>query len=296
MPFEIVLSVIAAFFVGTSDFLAKMRHPQRHVLYSLFAMSFLGFIFCAIYTTLIGHDIFYFHDYRSLSLLALSGLSNIIALLFLYVGLDRGPVSVTAPLVTLSAVFLAIKWFFMGVTMSFMGYVGGGIAVLGAIMLGFKVKNDIYTHKHILISGLFGIIAGFFFSLRLFIMQLIANDMHYTIVLTQTRFFGLLSVIPIVYAFWRIKKINIFPTIYNFEFKTDVFFPILQASTGAIGIIFLMIASVGAYTVIAPTIFSVNACFTVLWSVIIFGEKITIQRIIAFEVILAGIVILKMSH
>jgi uncharacterized membrane protein len=295
MPFEIILALVSAFFVGTSDFLAKMRHPQRHVLYSLFAMSFWGLILCTLYTLIIGEDIFYIHNYKSLLLLALSGLSNIIALLFLYVGLDRGPVSVTAPLVTLSAVFLAIKWFFMGVTLSFMGYLGGGIAVLGAIMLGFKVKNDIYTHKHILISGLFGIIAGFFFSLRLFIMQLIADDMHYSIVLTQTRFFGLVAVIPLVFLYGRHKNIVILPKIHNVDFKTDVFFPILQALTGAIGIFLLMIASVGDYTVIAPTIFSVNACFTVLWSILIFKEQITVQRMLAFGVILAGIVILKMS-
>lgn len=296
MPSEIIISLVSAFFVGTSDFLAKMRHPDRHVLYSLFAMSLWGLILCAIYTYIMGYDMFYIHDYQSLSLLALSGLSNIIALLFLYIGLDRGPVSVTAPLVTLSGVFLALKWFFMGVTLSFWGYIGGLIAVLGAIMLGFRVKNDTYSHKHILISGLFGIIAGFFFSLRLFIMQLIANDIHYSIVLTQTRFFGFVCVIPLIFLFQHYKKTWVLPTVSDFAFKTDIFYPIIQALTGAIGIILLMIVSVGEYTVIAPTIFVVNSCFTVLWSVIIFKEQVTLQRIIAFVIILSGIMILKLSH
>ena len=295
MPLEILLALISAFFVGTSDFLAKMRIAQRHVLYSLFAMSFLGMVFCALYALYGGHDIFYVYDYQTLLLLAFSGIANIIALLFLYVGLERGPVSVTAPLVTLSAVFLAFKWFLMGVTLSFYGYVGGLIAVFGAIILGFKVKNDTYSHQHILISGLFGIIAGFFFSLRLFIMQLVASDMDYSIVLTQTRFFGVLFVIPVMIAFERIKKSTIMPTRHDFDFKSDVFFPIIQALTGTIGIILLMIASVGHYIVLAPTIFSINACFTVLWSAIIFKEKITHQRILAFGIILLGIVILKMS-
>lgn len=294
MPLEILLSLISAFFVGTSDFLAKMRPANRHVLNSLFSMSILGMIFCALYAGFNHHNIFQFTDYKTLSLLIASGIANIIALLFLYVGLERGPISVVAPLVTLSAVFLAFKWFLMGITLSFYGYLGGGIAVLGAMVLGFKSKADIYSLKYILISATFGIIAGFFFSLRLFIMQCVSHDMHHSVVLTQTRFFGLLFTLLIIGYYHCIKKQTIFPTKHNFTFKGDVIYPFLQALTGAIGIILLLIASVGHYTVIAPTIFSVNAGFTVLWSALIFKEKITPQRIIAFVIIIVGISILKM--
>ncbi len=293
MPIEIFLSLLSAFFVGTSDFLAKMRPANRHVLNSLLSMGVFGTLLCAVYAIFNHHNIFQFTDYYTLLLLIISGVANIIALLFLYVGLDRGPVSVVSPLATLSAVFLAIKWFLMGITLSFYGYCGGVIAVLGAIILGFKFKADIYSRHHILISAGFGVVAGFFFSLRLFIMQLISYDIHHSVVLTQTRFFGLVLTLIIIGYYHFFKHQTILPTRKDFTFKSDMMYPFLQASTGVVGIILLLIASVGAYTVIAPTIFSINAAFTVLWSAIIFKEKINCQRIIAFAIMIIGIIILK---
>jgi|GEM_PF-3918482 len=292
MPIEIILSICAAFFVGTSDFLVKMRTRQRHVLNALLSMSFLGTIFFGLYGIITQHDIFFIPDFQTLMLLAAAGIINILALLCLYVGLSRGPVSVTAPLVTLSALFLAIKWFFMGVTLSFYGYVGAIIAILGAIMLGFKTKKDDYSHRHILISAGLGLLAGFLFSSRLFIMQLISNQMHHSIVLTQARLFGLLFTLSVI-AVYYCKNIKILPKLDDVTFKNDLMYPFLQALLGSLGMILLMIASRGAYLVIGPTIFSVNAGFAILWSAIIFKEKITLQRILGFIVILTGITLLK---
>ena len=293
MPLEITLSLVSAFFVGTSDFLSKMRPSYRHVFNALLSMSFLGGLMCLGYTLFTGHDVFFFKDYQTLSLIAFSGIANIIALLLLYIGFDRGPVSVVAPLTTLSAVFLAIKWFFMGITLSFYGYLGGLIAVLGAFILGIRLKNDIYSRKQIFIAVLLGTFAGFFFSLRLFIMQMISHDIHHSIVITQTRFFGLIFTMMIIGYYTLVKKQQILPTWHDFSVKGDVLYPFLQALTGVIGLILLLIISVGHYTVIAPAIFSINAGFAVLWSLFIFKEKVTMQRIIAFVVMIIGISILK---
>ncbi|MFT6071899.1 MAG: drug/metabolite transporter (DMT)-like permease [Alphaproteobacteria bacterium] len=292
MPVEITLSILAAFFVGTSDFLVKMRSEKRHVLNALFTMSFLGMLFFGLYGLVSGYNIFLIKDYALLGWLAVAGVTNILALLCLYIGLSRGPVSVTAPLVTLSAVFLAIQWFFMGVSLSFYGYIGALIAIIGAVLLGLKVKTDTYSYRHILISAGLGLLAGFLFSVRLFIMQLISSEMHHSIVLTQARFFGLIFTLCII-GCYSLRNHNIFPKKDNFKFKNDIIYPSLQALFGSIGMILLLIASTGAYTIIAPTIFSINAGFTILWSALIFKEKITLQRIIAFIIIIIGITILK---
>lgn len=295
MSLEIPIAIISAFFVGTSDFLSRMRPPYRHVVNSLLGMSVFGGLLCALYALYHHQDVFFFKDYKTLSLIALSGISNIIALLFLYVGFDKGPISVVAPITTLSAVFLAIKWFFLGITLSFYGYLGGLVSVLGAMILGLKFKTDIYSTKHILVAVALGLISAFFFSLRLFLMQFIAYDIDYSIILTQTRFFGFLFTLIIITYYLFVKKQNILPTVQDFCLKGDVIYPFLQALTGVIGLILLLIVSSGEYTVIAPTIFSINAAFAVLWSVFIFKEKITFQRVIAFFIMIAGISILKIS-
>lgn len=295
MSLEIVLSIAAAFFVGTSDFFAKLRPSNRHITNSLLAMSLLGSSFFALYAIWGGHNILFFDNWQTTGLLIVSGITNILALLCLYLGLARGPVSVAAPLVAMSSVFLAFKWYLAGVTISGVGYLGGIIAVAGAIILGLRFKSDVFSLKHILITAGFALLAGFFFSTRLYLMQLISEDIHHSIVLTQARLFGLIFTLAIIGYYTFIKHQKVLPSKHDFNFKYDLVFPTIQAGIGAAGLICLLIASVNEYRVIAPAIFCLNSGFTVLFSCIFFKEKVTFQRILGFIILIFGIILLKLN-
>lgn len=296
MGTEIILSLAAAFCTGTSDFLAKLRPANRHVANSLLAMSLLGTISFMIYALWGGYNIFHFTNFYQLSMLAISGVANILALLCLYVGLARGPVAIAAPLVALSAVFLSAKWFILGITLSAMGYLACFIAISGAVILGVNFRKcEEYSTEHILVTAGFSVLAAFFFSLRLFIMQLITDDVHHSIVLTQARFCGLVFTLCIIAYYSFIKGQRILPSRSDFNLKNDLIIPTAQALIGAAGLIFLLIASVDEYRVIAPAIFCINAGFTVLWSCVFLNEKITLQRIIGFGILIIGIILLKIA-
>jgi uncharacterized membrane protein len=294
MQIEIFLSIISALLIAISDFLAKFRDSDRHLTYPLMSMSLIGAIFFYVYGKINGDNVFEYNSYSILCYNVISGVTNVLALLFLYEGIRRGPVSVVAPMAMLSSVFLALKWYFLGVILSMEGYVGTIISISGAIILCIKFKNDTYSCKHLIISSMIGVVAGFFFSARLFCMQLASKELNLSAVVFQSRCIGVVFTLLLI-GFYRARGDVILPNKNNFSLKEDIVFPLLQALTGSLGIILLLIASVGNYVVMAPAIFSVNAGFTVLLSAYYFHEKITYQKITGLIIMMIGILILKLS-
>ncbi|MEM6602451.1 MAG: DMT family transporter [Pseudomonadota bacterium] len=292
----IIYGLLAAFLIGTSDFLSRFSAAKRSSVYPVMWVAFMGSLILWAYTS-------YFQDYNFAAqeahiyfATALSGVLNVVALICLYRAIARGPVAVASPFVSSSTVFIVVIWFFMGVQPTIYNYLGMLLSVVGAITIGYfnKQKDTGHDTIHICQTAALSLIAAICFAVRLFLLQYFTEDIGADNALLQVRFFGLVAIL--IYALYLTFKGNIiFPTQQDFKFRQDVLIPAAQGVFETLGVLLILIASVGDYRVTVPAVFASFSIVTVTWSVLIFKEKISIGRMIGIMILISGVVIIEIS-
>lgn len=293
--FPLILALTSAFFVGTADFLSRFSSQRRNVLYPILWVMAGGTFILGVHLILEGHD-FTLQPLWLYGVTALAGGFNVLALLSLYTALRIGPVAIASPLCSLAAVFLGLEWFVMGVYPSSMAYYGIFCAIMGAMIVSFFGKSNPlhYTRQDVLNTIFLSLACAVFFSLRLFLLQYYQDDLGVMNGLFQVRCFGL-AICVLLALYYSLKGRSVIPDYRSLSFKYDIIFPFIQSLLETFGILFLLMASVGEFRVTAPAIFSCFSAVTVLWSVLVFKEKIGIGRMIGIGVLIAGIVIIQVG-
>lgn len=289
---------LAAFLVGTSDFLSRLnRHALRPLHITVFVMGG-GAVFLYICLT-------YFLE-RNIFDVPLSlwyvgivaGLVNFLAVLTLYTGLNRGPVAVVSPLSSTSTLFLAFEWFLVGFSLELFILFGIFLSVIGVIFVGYEKKgNDLeqgYSRNYLLLSAVCGLLAAIFFASRTFTIQNFMAEAPVIESLFIVRLFAFTfgiswSLLELIYQ--RKSISDSFKNAKPLNYLIVLTQSILESS----GIFLLIYFAVGEYRVVVPAIFSVFFVVTILWSVIFLKETLSKIRMSGIAILLLGVLIMQIS-
>ena len=272
----IIHALCAAFFVGTGNFLVRFSAAKRAPIYTVAWVMVFGTI--ALGSLLIYRDQFTFIQSWDVTLLIIiASFSSFFALICLFRSLTWGPIYLAAPLAETGTVWLALEWLLMGVNIGFYGYIGLIVAVIGVMFISYCSKRvrKSYDPKYYYRTAFFALLAGFFFALRLFILQICSEDIGILNGLFQIRFFGIFITVVFLLFLLTKKRINL-PKKGDFHWRCDVIIPFSQVALETIGFILLLYASIGDYRVIAPTIYTSLSIVTIFWSMIFFSERLSL--------------------
>ena len=204
----ILLGILSALSFGIGDFLARFSSKEVGFKNSLFWMLVVGAIFYLI--------LFYFFgdslnpNNIGLSNSFLSGILIMFGLLFLYRGLQMGPVSIVAPIVATNPFFVFLIRFFLGSEPSLTQWISTLVVISGAILISISAdsfKSSLgMNSKQIKESITISFISSVMLALGLIFSQEASNTMDPLETVIYIRFFSLIG-IAILLLFTKSKII-----------------------------------------------------------------------------------------
>ncbi len=135
----ILLGILSALSFGIGDFLARFSSKEVGFKNSLFWMLVVGAIFYLILFYFFGESLS--PNSIGLSNSFLSGILIMFGLLFLYRGLQMGPVSIVAPIVATNPFFVFLIRFFLGSEPTMMQWISTLIVISGAILISISAES-----------------------------------------------------------------------------------------------------------------------------------------------------------
>ena len=135
----ILLGILSALSFGIGDFLARFSSKEVGFKNSLFWMLVVGAIFYLILFYFFGDNLN--PNSIGLSNSFLSGILIMFGLLFLYRGLQMGPVSIVAPIVATNPFFVFLIRFFLGSEPSLTQWVSTLVVISGAILISISAES-----------------------------------------------------------------------------------------------------------------------------------------------------------
>ncbi len=118
---------------GSSNFLARLSGRAIGPLNSLLAMTFVGTIGVSVLLWLSGTQLVW--DAHGLHWLVLIGLGNALAMLSLYAGLSRGPISIASPIVASSPAFVVVGALLLGIIPTAFELSGMAVIMTGVMIV-----------------------------------------------------------------------------------------------------------------------------------------------------------------
>ncbi len=135
----ILLGILSALSFGIGDFLARFSSKEVGFKNSLFWMLVVGAIFYLILFYFFGDNLN--PNSIGLSNSFLSGILIMFGLLFLYRGLQMGPVSIVAPIVATNPFFVFLIRFFLGSEPSLTQWASTLVIISGAILISISAES-----------------------------------------------------------------------------------------------------------------------------------------------------------
>ena len=135
----ILLGILSALSFGIGDFLARFSSKEVGFKNSLFWMLVVGAIFYLILFYFFGESLS--PNSIGLSNSFLSGILIMFGLLFLYRGLQMGPVSIVAPIVATNPFFVFLIRFFLGSEPTIMQWISTFVVISGAILISISAES-----------------------------------------------------------------------------------------------------------------------------------------------------------
>ena len=202
----IIWGLLAAVFIGTSDAVARSTTQKVSIsilILAVMSLSILGLSLLFLLTD----DWPRWHAY-AWAVSAASGALNIVALIFLYKALERGPVAVASPAASSFVVMLVAMNAFAGQPFSLAQGLAIVLVFVGVIMLSRPAKNPGSEPDHdaawLRTTALLGLAAAFTVSLRMFFAQEASAELGPMPALYLNRMFALISVLVLVA--WQLQK------------------------------------------------------------------------------------------
>ncbi|MBA7660190.1 hypothetical protein ES703_68190 [subsurface metagenome] len=294
---EIYLAILAGlggmFGWGLADFFAKKTVDKTGNIKTLLWMQLLGiFPFC-IYL-MFNWELPIFTP-RIILFLFLLGLVNVFAYLLFYRGLEKGMVSVLAPVLAASGgVAVLVSAFLFGEVIEFLRWIGIAIAFLGTILVAFQpqgLKNKLSLKN--LSKGVPEVLAsmimfGFFFPCWDWFLEYQERGLVSSVILL--RVIAVISLVVFIYITAKIKKTS---TEIGVRGKNIWVWLVLIGLFDALAVIFT--AWGYRFTSITSVIAMLSAAFslpTVILARIFLKEKLAFGQTIGVIGIIGGLIIL----
>ncbi len=204
----ILLGILSALSFGIGDFLARFSSKEVGFKNSLFWMLVVGAIFYLILFYFFGDNLN--PNSIGLSNSFLSGILIMFGLLFLYRGLQMGPVSIVAPIVATNPFFVFLIRFFLGSEPSLTQWVSTLVVISGAILISISAesfKSSLgLNSKQIKESITISFMSSGMLAVGLIFSQEASNTMDPLETVIYIRFFSLIGIATLLF-FTRSKII-----------------------------------------------------------------------------------------
>tara|TARA_B100000686_G_scaffold72433_1_gene78189 strand:+ start:1563 stop:2429 length:867 start_codon:yes stop_codon:yes gene_type:complete len=153
---------------GTSNFLARLSGRAIGPLNSLLAMTFVGAVGMSVWLWLRASPLVW--DAHGLHWLVLIGLGNAFAMLSLYAGLSRGPISIASPMVASSPAFVVFGALLLGIIPTAFELSGMAVIMAGVMIVarsGHRESGLRAGERGIGLTVAYGLVAAILFSCSL---------------------------------------------------------------------------------------------------------------------------------
>ncbi len=256
----VIFGILSAFSFGIGDFLARFSSKEIGFQRSLFWMLVVGSVFY-----LILYSFFYggFNpNLKGVGLSLISGVLIMFGLLFLYKGLESGPVSIVAAIVATNPFFVFLVRFAFGTEPSVLQWISSIIIILGAVLISISAssfKDSLgLNSKQIKSTVVMSFVSSVCLAFGLIFSQEASSYLSATETVIYVRFFSLLS-ISVILILYRVKPILTKKSIPILIFQgiletTGYFFLISAYSFDKIGIAVIISSGFGLITIILARI------------------------------------------
>lgn len=274
----ILLSLIACFCWGISDFLGGVKSRQLPIIIVLFISIFFSVL---ILSAILLFKQEAFPNNPSLWWAAIAGIFGLSSMFFLYKALSIGTISIIAPITATGVIIPVIFGIIKGELISPDQIAGIVIAIMGTIILSSKkspVDDDKSITSGIKYAFLAGICDGLF--LLTFSQSGNASLLWSTLILRSTYCILLIPVLIIYHPVFKIRLSNY----------------IILSTMGVIdtiaGFSFIMAASIGLLSIVS-VISSLYPAVTVFLSTTVLKEKLNRTQWIGILLAFSGIVLIS---
>ena len=283
----IIWGLLAAVFIGVAD--AVARSTTQKVSISILILAVMGLSTVGLSVLFIFTDDWpRWHAY-AWALSAASGALNLVALIFLYKALERGPVAVASPAASSFTVMLVAMNALTGQPFSLTQGLAVALVFGGVIMLSRPSKNPAsepnYDAAWLRTTALLGLATAFTVSLRMFFAQEASAELGPLPALFLNRMFALISVIILVA--WQLQKGQKLNTPKG-KIVTLVF---AQATLEVAALWAFLMGSQGDGRIAASIGFAAFAAIATITAWLWLGEKVAPQRWLWVIVISLGIIL-----
>ena len=283
----IIWGLLAAVFIGVSDAVARSTTQKVSIsilILAVMSLSTVGLSVLFMFTD----DWPRWHAY-AWAVSAASGALNIVALIFLYKALERGPVAVASPAASSFTVMLVAMNAFAGQPFSLAQGLAIALVFGGVIMLSRPAKNPSsepdYDAAWLRTTALLGLATAFTVSLRMFFAQEASAELGPMPALYLNRLFALISVLMLVV--WQLQK----GQKLNIPKGKVAVLVFAQATLEVAALWAFLMGSQGDGRIAASIGFAAFAAITTLTAWLWLGEKVATQRWIWIAVIGLGIIL-----
>ena len=196
----VLLGILSAFSFGIGDFLARFSSQEVGFKNSLFWMLIVGAIFYIILFSIFGSGLN--PNSIGLSNSFLSGILIMFGLLFLYRGLQMGPVSIVAPIAAINPLFVFLIRYALGSEPTLLQWMATIVVISGAILVSVSADSHQESlglnKKQIKESVVISFMASVTLALGLIFSQEATNTLEPLETVIYIRFFSLLGIASIL--------------------------------------------------------------------------------------------------
>ena len=256
----VIFGILSAFSFGIGDFLARFSSKEIGFQRSLFWMLVVGSVFY-----LMLYSIFYGGfdpNLKGVGLSLMAGILIMFGLLFLYKGLESGPVSIVAAIVATNPFFVFLVRFAFGTEPTILQWVASIVIISGAVLISISAssfKDSLgLNSKQIKSTIIMSFVSSVCLAFGLILSQEASNYLSVTETVIYIRIFSLLSISAIL-LLYRIKPIltkkSIPILIFQGILETTGYFLLVSAYTfDKIGIAVIISSGFGLVTIVLARI------------------------------------------
>ncbi|HCH32005.1 MAG TPA: hypothetical protein DE045_03555 [Oceanospirillaceae bacterium] len=285
----IIWGLLAAVFIGVSDAVARATTQKVSISILILAVMSLSTVGLSL-LFIVTDDWPRWHAY-AWSMSAASGALNLVALMFLYKAIERGPVAVASPAASSFTVMLVAMNAFAGQPVSLTQVLAIVLVFGGVIMLSRPAKSPNsepdYDTAWLRTTALLGLATAFTVALRMFFAQEASAELGPMPALYLNRLFAMVCVIMLVA--WQLHRGQQLHTPKGKMAALVVAQSILEVAA----LWAFLVGSQGDGRVAASIGFAAFAAITTITAWLWLGEKVPPQR--WFWITLVGLGIMLAS-
>lgn len=279
---SLLAGLSAMFGWGTADFLAAKAAKKIGAFRTLFVQQSIGLIPFFIIS------IFIFElpvlSWKTFAIFVFASLLHLISYLSFFKGFEKGKVSLIAPVAACwAAVTSLLSIFFLNESITLPNWIGIIFAVLGAVLVSFKLKDILSLEFKKSSKGIsYAFIAMFGWGISYVLFALLINELSWFIPFFIVRILIVAYMVP-------------FAARTKFKIKNRIWiFLILAAFFDAAAFLSYGYGAETSYNSLMAPLAAMFPAVTLIWARIFLKEKLSINQILGFASVILGLVFLAL--